>query len=76
MYVVTIPGMEYKAAPKTSDIPGLFRILSILSRLRCSMYENALLPIALVNKLVSLSDFPSQRILTTFAQSNMTQLDE
>lgn len=75
MYVVTIPSEEYGAAPKVEDIPGLFKILSILGRLRCSMYENALLPIALVNKLVSLSDFPSQRILATFAQSHMTQLD-
>jgi hypothetical protein len=32
------------------------------------MYGNALVPIALANKLVSLSDFPSQRILTAFAR--------
>ena len=33
------------------------------------MYDNALIPIALANKLVSLSDFPSSRILETFAES-------
>ena len=36
--------------------------------LKCSMYDNALIPVALANKLVSLSDFPSQRILTAFAK--------
>jgi hypothetical protein len=35
------------------------------------MYDNALLPIALVNKLVSLSDFPSARILESFARAAM-----
>lgn len=32
------------------------------------MYENALLPIALTNKLVSLSAHPSTQILTNFAK--------
>jgi hypothetical protein len=43
-------------------------ILLLIGELRCSMYDNALIPVALANKLVSLSDFPSQRILTTFAK--------
>ena len=68
MYVATVPGREYKAEPKASDIPHLYEVLSLISELRCSMYDNALIPVALANKLVSLSDFPSQRILTTFAR--------
>jgi hypothetical protein len=35
------------------------------------MYDNSLIPVALANKLVSLSDFPSQRILGTFAKSEL-----
>jgi hypothetical protein len=31
------------------------------------MYDNALLPVALVNKLVSLADHPSSKILKKFA---------
>jgi hypothetical protein len=32
------------------------------------MYDNALLPIALANRLVSLADIPSAEILKKFAQ--------
>ncbi|WP_375766093.1 hypothetical protein NR798_30905 [Archangium gephyra] len=68
MYVATVPGLEYKSEPKASDLPHLHEILTLIGELRCSMYDNALVPVALANKLVSLSDFPSQRILTTFAR--------
>lgn len=68
MYVVTAPAPDYSANPTFEDIPDLDKLLGIVSKLRCSMYDNALLPIALVNKLVSLSDVPSQRILKAFAR--------
>lgn len=68
MHVATIPAATFKAEPKPSDLPHLEEILALVSELRCSMYDNALIPVALANKLVSLSDFPSQRILTAFAK--------
>jgi hypothetical protein len=68
MHVATIPAMNYMAEPKGSDIPHLNEILALVGELHCSMYDNALIPVALANKLVSLSDFPSQRILTAFAR--------
>lgn len=68
MYVATVPARTYKAEPEPSDIPYLQEILALLTELRCSMYDNALIPVALANKLVSLSEFPSQRILTTFVR--------
>jgi hypothetical protein len=68
MYVATIPAVDYKSEPKPSDMPHLHEILALIGELRCSMYDNALIPVALANKLVSLSDFPSQRILTAFAR--------
>ena len=68
MHVVTVPAKEYMAEPRARDIPHLEVILALIGELRCSMYDNSLIPIALANKLVSLSDFPSQRILTTFAR--------
>jgi len=37
------------------------------------MYDNALIPVALANKLVSLSDFSGQRILTSFARGMIKQ---
>jgi NurA domain len=75
MHVVTIPAPRYFANPHPQDIPYLDEILSLIAELRCSMYDNALIPIALANKLVSLSDFPSQRILTTFARSAVSRSD-
>jgi hypothetical protein len=71
MYVVTAPGLAYEVVPNRENFPGLMENLRVISELRCCMYENALVPIALVNKLVSLSDFPSQRILTNFAKGEM-----
>jgi hypothetical protein len=68
MYVATLPGKRFLAEPTPADIPHLHLILTLIGELRCSMYDNALIPVALANKLVSLSDFPSQRILTTFAR--------
>ena len=71
IHVATIPARSYMADPKPADIPHLEEILALIAELRCSMYDNSLIPVALANKLVSLSDFPSQRILTTFARNSV-----
>jgi hypothetical protein len=42
-------------------------ILTNIEKLRCDMYDSALIPVALVNKLVSLANHPSTRILQKFA---------
>ena len=70
-YVPTVPTGGFTPAPRLSDFMNLPDILSVLGLLRCSMYDNALIPIALANKLVSLSEFPSSRILETFAKSSL-----
>lgn len=71
MHVGTIPGRNFHAEPKGSDIPELQTILTLIAELRCSMYDNSLIPIALANKLVSLSHFPSRQILAAFAKENI-----
>jgi hypothetical protein len=71
MYVVTMPVGSYLSNPTFGDIPSVTEVLSIIGSLRCSMYENALVPVALANKLVSLSEFPSQKILQVFAQRSI-----
>jgi hypothetical protein len=68
VYVATIPTGAYNPSPTAEDFANLPQILDVVGSLRCSMYDNALIPIALVNKLVSLSDFPSARILEAFAK--------
>ena len=73
VYVATVPTGEFTPQPAYGDFPNLTEILSVLGTLRCSMYDNALIPVALANKLVSLSEFPSSRILESFAKDSMQQ---
>jgi hypothetical protein len=71
VYVATVPTGAFNPSPSPGDFLNLADVLAVVASLRCSMYDNALVPIALVNKLVSLSDFPSSRILETFAKASV-----
>ena len=71
MYVVTLPVRALKKAPSADDIPNLHAVLANIEKLQCDMYDSAIFPVALVNKLVSLSAFPSQQILQAFARSTV-----
>ena len=71
MYVVSLPVEMLKPEPMEGDIPNLRAILTHIEQLKCDMYENALLPVALANKLVSLAAVPSSKILESFAKSSM-----
>lgn len=71
MHVVTVPTTASKPHPAESDLVNLRAILTNLEKLRCDMYDNALIPVALVNKLVSLANHPSTRILEKFAVHSM-----
>lgn len=71
MYVVSLPVTKLQTAPTIEDIPNLPEILTHIEQLKCDMYENALLPIALANRLVSLSNIPSSKILAKFARSTI-----
>lgn len=48
-------------------------ILNIVDKLKCDMYDNAIVPIALVNQLVSLANHPSSRMLEKFASNTMSK---
>ncbi len=71
MHVVSIPARDIKANPTESDLVNLHSILANVEALHCDMYDSALIPVALVNKLVSLADHPSARILQKFATSGV-----
>ncbi|TQR98219.1 DNA double-strand break repair nuclease NurA [Paenibacillus ottowii] len=73
MYVVTVPidNAEILIAPKITDYKNIDVILKSIEKLKCDMYDNALIPIALVNKLVSLSNHPSSVILEKFAKKSI-----
>jgi hypothetical protein len=66
-HVATIPTATAVASPAKADLRSFDIVLACVDRLRCDMYDSALFPVALANKLVSLSAHPSQRILQRFA---------
>src|SRR5205814_10130869 len=66
MHVVSIPARDIKANPEEADLVNFQSILANVEALHCDMYDSALIPVALVNKLVSLADHPSARILQKF----------
>lgn len=71
-YVATVPTYDgFRSRPSYDDFINLTEVLAAVSDLRCSMYDNALIPVALANRLVSLSDSPSSRILETFAKDSL-----
>lgn len=73
MYVVTLPTKDADIIlkPKKDDYFNIDIVLQNIEKLKCDMYENALIPIALVNKLVSLSNHPSSVILEKFAKKSI-----
>ncbi|MCL5429796.1 MAG: NurA domain-containing protein [Chloroflexi bacterium] len=71
MYVINVPTRVMLQAPKENDFPNLQTILANVEKLKCDMYDDALIPVALVNKLVSLANHPSSKILQKFAIGSM-----
>ncbi|WP_268124887.1 hypothetical protein [Roseivirga pacifica] len=70
IYVITVPtqNSEVVLNPNKDDFKNLDTILKYIEELKSDMYDNSLLPIALANKLVSLSDHPSSVLLEKFAK--------
>lgn len=67
IHVLTIPTDVETATPQRENFIGFDRSLQATNLLHCDMYDDALFPVALANKLISLSAHPSQRILERFA---------
>ena len=70
-YVGTIPTGDYRENPSLDDLFNVGEVVRATVELRCSMYDNALVPVALANKLVSLADVPSAEILSKFARKRL-----
>jgi hypothetical protein len=71
VHVATLPTKNPFSDPKESDFPNLHTILHNVAKLKCDMYDDSLVPVALVNKLVSLANHPSSRILQKFAKQTV-----
>lgn len=72
IYVASLPTGEIVAHPIATDFKNLDVILTNIEKLKCDMYDSALMPIALANKLVSLSNHPSSKILQRFAMESIS----
>lgn len=69
-YVLTVPTtVNNMNDPKVEYYKNLSVILDSLTMLKSDKYDNALLPIALVNKNVSISDVPGSVILQKLAKT-------
>lgn len=74
VYVLTLPvenHITYYNQPEFTDLKNIQEILMNIDKLRCDIYENALIPVAVANKLISLTNHPSSNILERFAKKSM-----
>ncbi|MBA2851165.1 rRNA maturation protein Nop10 [Methanococcus maripaludis] len=73
LHVLTLPTKSKYVVldPKKNDFKNIDEILLNLEKLKCEMYDGSIIPIALVNKLVSISDHPSKAILENFAKNHI-----
>ena len=56
-----------------ADLKNIEEILLNIDLLKCDIYQDALIPIALVNKLVSLSNYPGSNIIRHFTKQNISE---
>jgi hypothetical protein len=72
MHVLSLPSLAQCVKPTRNDYLGIGAAIAAVEALHCHKYDNALVPIALANQLVSLAAHPSQRILQQFATQSVT----
>jgi len=73
IYVLTMPvenHVTYYKRPEIADFKNIQEVLFSIAKLRCDIYENALIPIAVINKLISLSTQSGAKILEKFAKKS------
>jgi hypothetical protein len=74
LYVLTMPvgnPVAYYNQPEIGDLRNIGEVLMGVDKLRCDVYENALIPVAVVGKLISLSNRPGVDLLEKFAKKLM-----
>lgn len=67
VYVASLPTPVIITHPEAHNLRNLQAVLTNVEKLHCDMYDNSLVPVALANKLVSLANHPSSKILQRFA---------
>lgn len=74
LYIITIPTNKITKNPTATDFINLDIILNNIKKLKSDMYDSALIPVCLVNKLVSLSNHPSSVLLEKFARKSVSSV--
>jgi len=68
---VPVPDKNVVKNPTKESYYNLEVIMLNIQKLRCDMYDDAIVPIALANKLVSLANHPSKILLEKFASKGI-----
>ena len=79
IYVLTMPvenHVTYYRRPELLDFKNIQEILFSVARLRCDIYENALIPIAVINKMISISTRSGGNILKKFIDNYLNNEDQ
>lgn len=73
VFVITIPvdHSDIIKNPRIEDYRNLQIIINVMKLLKCDMYEDSIIPVAMADKLISLTNHPSQSILENFAKDFM-----
>jgi len=73
--VLTVPVSDKDSIlnPQKEDYTNLDVVLVNIQKMRCDMYDDAIVPVALANKLVSLANHPSKILLEKFAASVLNE---
>jgi hypothetical protein len=72
--VLNIPTGEFNANPTTDDLIGYKKVISTIPSLITNRHEGSLLPIEIAHGIVSLSTYPSARILKLFTNSEKEKI--
>jgi hypothetical protein len=68
---VPVPDKDVILSPKIHLYKNINEIILNMQKLRCDMYDDAVIPVALANKLVSLANHPSKVLLEKFAKAQI-----
>lgn len=73
IFVITLPiaHPDIIKAPNLQDYRNLSEVVHVMQSLKCDMYDDAIVPVAMANKLISLASYPSQAILEKFVKTHM-----
>lgn len=75
IFVLSIPvdDKDVIKAPQKALYINLEEIMINIQKLKCDMYDDAIIPVALANKLVSLANHPSKILLERFAVASSSK---